>query len=106
MRPDVPEVSFGGDLDAVLRAATQSLKIMLWEKEQSRGFKEILAGLNSTPDSVALLIGPEGGFSANEAQRAEAAGFIPVTVGRRIVRTETAGLLAVTILQFCWGDLG
>jgi 16S rRNA (uracil1498-N3)-methyltransferase len=55
------------------------------------------AGLPRTPTaarSVALAIGPEGGFEPGEIQRAAQAGFVPVSLGPRILRTETAGLAA------------
>ncbi|WP_407276185.1 16S rRNA (uracil(1498)-N(3))-methyltransferase [Halothiobacillus sp. DCM-1] len=56
------------------------------------------------PRSAAILIGPEGGFSAAEVTQAAAAGFIPVTFGPRILRTETAPIVALTILQQRFGD--
>lgn len=54
---------------------------------------------------IALLIGPEGGFSANEIQQAMAAKFQPLCLGPRILRTETAALSAMTLLQAVYGDL-
>jgi len=52
------------------------------------------------------LIGPEGGFRDNEYEDAEVAGFRPVAIGPRILRTETAAIAALAILQSLWGDLG
>jgi 16S rRNA (uracil1498-N3)-methyltransferase len=52
-----------------------------------------------------VLVGPEGGFSPEEAEVASAAGFIPVRLGPRILRTETAGLAIATLLQYIYGDL-
>ena len=54
--------------------------------------------------SVLLLIGPEGGLSAREKQDAERAGFTPVRLGPRVLRTETAPLAAISALQAMWGD--
>lgn len=54
---------------------------------------------------ITLLAGPEGGFSDQERELAKAAGFIPVRLGPRILRTETAALTALTAVQFLWGDL-
>lgn len=51
-------------------------------------------------DSVALFIGPEGGFDEQEVALAEKAGFLPVTLGKRILRTETAGMAILSILMF------
>ncbi|MFU8789613.1 MAG: 16S rRNA (uracil(1498)-N(3))-methyltransferase [Methylobacter sp.] len=60
------------------------------------------------PDAmtVTLLTGPEGGFSAQERDLAKAAGFIPVRLGARILRTETASLAALAAVQLLWGDFG
>lgn len=55
---------------------------------------------------MAILVGPEGGLAEDEAAAAVAAGFIPVTLGPRILRTETAGMALMAILQFHWGDMG
>jgi len=54
---------------------------------------------------VTLLIGPEGGFSADEALMAQQAGFVPIRLGPRVLRTETAALAGLTALQMLWGDL-
>ena len=58
------------------------------------------------PDSpVELLIGPEGGFTPEEAQMARAVGFTPILLGPRVLRTETAAIAAIAALQILWGDL-
>jgi 16S rRNA (uracil1498-N3)-methyltransferase len=57
------------------------------------------------PQSVALLIGPEGGFNQQEIDLAMQAGFQAIRLGPRILRTETAGPVAIAILQYLWGDL-
>lgn len=54
--------------------------------------------------SVTLLIGPEGGFTPDEALMAGQAGFLPVLLGPRVLRTETAALAAITALQTLWGE--
>ncbi len=56
------------------------------------------------PTQVRILLGPEGGFDSAETQRAEAAGFIPVRLGPRTLRTETATLATLAALQTLWGD--
>ena len=55
---------------------------------------------------VALLIGPEGGISPEEAEAVRGIGGTAVTLGSRILRTETAGLVALTLTLHCAGDLG
>lgn len=64
-------------------------------------------GLNATqaPASVALLIGPEGGLSDAEIAAAERHAFAPLRLGPRVLRTETAPLAAISVLQYAWGDL-
>ena len=53
---------------------------------------------------AALLIGPEGGLSASEIEQAERAGFHAACFGPRVLRTETAPIVALTLLQQLWGD--
>lgn len=104
-RPSAPRVSIGGSLDAVLREAHQAVKLLLWEGEQTARLRDSLEAYGS-PESVAIVVGPEGGLSDEEVEQAIACGFTPVSLGRRILRTETAGLAVLSILQFYWGDIG
>lgn len=53
---------------------------------------------------VTLLIGPEGGFSADEVLMAQQVGFVSILLGPRVLRTETAALAGITALQTLWGD--
>ena len=57
------------------------------------------------PEGVRLLIGSEGGLSAEEIQMTEKEGFTEVLLGKRVLRTETASLAAITALQVCFGDI-
>ncbi|MEI7996418.1 MAG: RsmE family RNA methyltransferase, partial [Methylococcaceae bacterium] len=65
-----------------------------------------LADMSPIDMHVTLLTGPEGGFSGQERDVAKAAGFIPVRMGSRILRTETASLAALAAVQMLWGDFG
>lgn len=67
---------------------------------------EIALDAAAKPASVALLVGPEGGLSEAEIAAAERRQFAPLRLGPRVLRTETAPLAALTILQYIWGDLG
>ncbi|MEW5839060.1 MAG: 16S rRNA (uracil(1498)-N(3))-methyltransferase [Pseudomonadota bacterium] len=58
------------------------------------------------PKSLSVLIGPEGGLSDDEIQRAITAGFTAIRLGARILRTETAGLAILAAAQTLWGDWG
>jgi 16S rRNA (uracil1498-N3)-methyltransferase len=64
-----------------------------------------LAGLTSMPAKVELLIGPEGGLDDDELAQAQNAGYVPVRLGPRVLRTETAAVTALSVLQAMWGDL-
>jgi 16S rRNA (uracil1498-N3)-methyltransferase len=63
-----------------------------------------LRELPGPPKAVALLAGPEGGFTPEERQDAERAGFIPARLGPRVLRTETAAVAALAAMQTLWGD--
>ena len=65
-----------------------------------------LADITPKDMKVTLLTGPEGGFTDQERDIAKAADFIPVRLGSRILRTETASLAALAALQILWGDFG
>jgi 16S rRNA (uracil1498-N3)-methyltransferase len=69
------------------------------------GAATAMVSLTTPQTKVCLLIGPEGGFSDNEYDDAEVAGFLPVSLGPRVLRTETAALAAVAVAQTLWGDL-
>ena len=64
-----------------------------------------IASLEAPATKLCLLVGPEGGFSERECEDAKIAAFRAVSLGPRILRTETAALAAITIAQSCWGDL-
>lgn len=66
------------------------------------------SGLSShdKQSEVAVLIGPEGGLTKGEIQQAVDSGFQAITMGPRILRTETAAVTALAIIQAIWGDLG
>jgi len=63
-----------------------------------------LAQQQEKPASVLLLVGPEGGLSDGEIRRAQQAGCAALTLGPRVLRTETAPLAALSVLQYRWGD--
>jgi len=79
-------------------------KLILYEKERVGRLKDIVAAAKP-PDSVIVVCGPEGGFTDDEAAFAALTGFIPVSLGGRVLRCETAALAALSIVQYVWGDL-
>jgi 16S rRNA (uracil1498-N3)-methyltransferase len=102
-RPLLPTLEELQPLPQALAQTSEALRLMLWEE----GSLPLNAALPpEIPASCALLVGPEGGFAAAEAQAAVAAGFIPVSLGKRILRTETAGMAVAAVLQNRYGDFG
>lgn len=100
-RNRVPEVSSICKLPEYLASNTAELGIIL----QPNGAVMIKELLEPTSRSITVLIGPEGGMSDREIALAEAARFSSVQVGPRILRTETAALTVVALLQAQWGDI-
>ena len=62
-------------------------------------------GVGDIPATIALLVGPEGGLSDQEIEAAEQAGYVSMRLGPRVLRTETAPLAAIALLQGWWGDM-
>jgi 16S rRNA (uracil1498-N3)-methyltransferase len=66
---------------------------------------EPVQAVRHPPASIALLVGPEGGLSEREVEAARQAGYTALRLGPRVLRTETAPLAAIAILQAYWGDM-
>ena len=92
-------------LDEWLSTQTSSATRLLLAPDAPGGPK-LLAGSSMDGSAVTLLVGPEGGLTPHERSAAEYAGFLPIRLGPRILRTETAPLAAIASLQTLWGDLG
>lgn len=78
--------------------------ILLWEAEEASDLKWFL-GQASPAGGLAVIVGPEGGFHPDEVRAARDSGFSPVSLGRRILRAETAALVVAAVVQYEWGDL-
>lgn len=103
-RPALPELYPMLTWDEALWLGAQAdLKLMLLEKDAPWLLREVL---DLRPFRIALLVGPEGGFSPEEVEEAQPLGFVPVSLGARILRTETAAIAATAVLQHCFGDFG
>jgi 16S rRNA (uracil1498-N3)-methyltransferase len=104
-RADVPEVAEVTALDVALAgaAAAGGTLLVLWEEERSLPLRRTFA--QAPPLPVTLLVGPEGGFSQEEIESARAQGFRTVGLGPRILRVETAALVAVALTQSAVGGL-
>jgi 16S rRNA (uracil1498-N3)-methyltransferase len=90
-------------MEALELSEGESLKIILWEKTGEH-LSAILR--RPLPRKIYAMVGPEGGFTDEEVGRAQERGFTPVKLGQRILRTETAAITLVGILQYALGDLG
>jgi 16S rRNA (uracil1498-N3)-methyltransferase len=88
----------------VARPAADTLKILFWENEAQRTLKQVHQE-QSSARSVILTVGPEGGFTREEAESARRHGYLWVGLGRRILRAETAAVAALALAQYLWGDL-
>lgn len=109
-RAAVPEIGPVSDLaGAAARLAELDLFLVPWEEEQARGIREVLraaGGVGGPPRSVGFLIGPEGGLTRAEVDLVRRHGAVAVTLGPRLLRTETAGLVALVTVLYELGDLG
>ena len=105
-RNKVPRISPLVDFSQLLwHGEPTGLKLVFWEQAGFSNLKQTLAVKGQTPQ-VGALVGAEGGFSAEEVEQATAAGFHSVSLGRRILRAETAAIAVVSLLQYELGDLG
>ncbi len=84
--------------EAVLAARGMDLAVIPYENEKEVGLREAIKGFEGK--NIAVFIGPEGGFADNEVQFALENGVKSVTLGRRILRTETAGPVSAAILLY------
>jgi 16S rRNA (uracil1498-N3)-methyltransferase len=87
-------------------AALGGTTLVAWEEEHAVGLRAILAGSEQKPFSINLFIGPEGGYTEQEIAQGQRYGAIPVSLGPRILRAETAGLVAAAAILYELGDLG
>jgi 16S rRNA (uracil1498-N3)-methyltransferase len=95
----VPEIGAISTFAEVIAGLDRtSLNLIPWEEEQGQRIKAVLE--NSPAGKVNIFIGPEGGFSAEEIGLARRNNVLPVSLGPRILRTETAGLVAAAIIKY------
>lgn len=94
----IPELTYAMSLSEYLESSSAELRLVLHHRSDKK--------LNDypCPMSVALLIGPEGGLSEAEISQAHQQQFNNLTLGPRVMRTETAPIAALSLLQYRWGD--
>ncbi|MBP8707530.1 MAG: 16S rRNA (uracil(1498)-N(3))-methyltransferase [Caldisericia bacterium] len=100
----IPEINEIIDFDELLNlteGSNNDLKIIFWELEEKNSLSKLLDKTKVYPDSsIFILIGPEGGFSINEVKKAVEHNFTPCSLGKWILRTETAGPFAVGLISY------
>jgi 16S rRNA (uracil1498-N3)-methyltransferase len=101
-RADVPEVSEPAPLSEAVARVPQGARFVLWEEEHGQSLRRALDGSVS---SITLLVGPEGGLATAEVVEARTHGFVPVGLGPRILRVETAAIVALALVQAAAGGL-
>ncbi len=103
-RARVPEViapvSF---VAACAQAAATEVSLIAWEGEPQCSLTDVWG--DRRPRTLALMVGPEGGFTADEAGQARAWGIVPFSLGPRVLRAETAAIVAVTLALQQAGEL-
>jgi len=106
-RVKVPEMTYPVELSKLLSEKIDATKIFLWEKARGGELKTLEKAQNQKKAirNILLLTGPEGGFEDSEAEQTISAGFIPLGLGPRILRAETAAITAISIIQYLFGDL-
>lgn len=97
----VPEVGAVCSMkEALLQAASMDVKLIPYELSEGMAKTRELIEKTLPGQEIAVFIGPEGGFGEEEVAMAMEAGFVPVTLGKRILRTETAGLTVMAWLMY------
>ncbi|HBN85736.1 MAG TPA: 16S rRNA (uracil(1498)-N(3))-methyltransferase [Clostridiales bacterium] len=103
-RGRIPKVSDISEFNHAVDLTDTDLKIICYELEKA----QTLHDLNLVPDKVktiSVLVGPEGGLSEKEVEYACKKGFVPVSLGKRILRTETAAPTVAGIIMFCMNEI-
>jgi 16S rRNA (uracil1498-N3)-methyltransferase len=84
---------------------SDDVKLIFWENE-TRTLHEVLDLLPDTCDKIFAILGPEGGFSETEIEKAVSLGYKSVSLGPRILKAETAAISVCALMQYVFGDLG
>ena len=102
----LPEISDTVSFDELLQLSDEcDLKVFFWEEEVV-SLSTIEKNLDKKPKKIFIMLGPEGGFSEEEASAAKEKGFITASLGPRIMKADTASVAALSLIQFVFGDIG
>lgn len=98
----LPQIESPQEFTTVLTGPEEA-RLLFWEEERGVGLQHCLR--RPRPESVRVLIGPEGGFAPEEVTLARDAGFVVLSLGPRRLKVETAAVAALALIQYAWGDL-
>ena len=105
-RPDVPVIDAPVPFETLIgQFADYDAVLIPWEAAEPRPLRETLVSVAGDATRIMAIVGPEGGFAHEEIDAAAAAGALPVSLGKRILRTETAGIVLLTALLYERGEL-
>jgi 16S rRNA (uracil1498-N3)-methyltransferase len=104
-RADVLDVADVADLEAALAGAPEGARYVFHEGARTSPLAAALPPAGTNVLDVTAAVGPEGGFTAHEVEAARAHGFVPVGLGPRVLRAETAALAVLAVLGWSLGDL-
>jgi 16S rRNA (uracil1498-N3)-methyltransferase len=107
-RADIPEVDDVLSFEEMLASMEGAPhKIIFWEEESERGIKKLLRNNRyEGAKDITVMIGPEGGFSREEVESAARKGFVSVSLGRNVLKVETAAVTILSIIQYELGIFG
>jgi 16S rRNA (uracil1498-N3)-methyltransferase len=103
----IPEVNVPIEFEEFIQRSEEfDLIVVPYENQEGFGVKKLISSVKLPITNVAIVIGPEGGFEESEISTLSEKGAKIVTLGSRILRTETAGFVCAALLQYELGDIG
>ncbi|MBP1999151.1 16S rRNA (uracil1498-N3)-methyltransferase [Paenibacillus shirakamiensis] len=111
-RSKVPDIEFSHSWKQLLQTfESYDLVLLCYEKEEGRQLRDVLQPFVENMDRsrtyrMLIAVGPEGGLTEKEVQQAETSGALSIGLGRRILRTETAAMAALTCMLYETGEMG
>lgn len=108
-RGTLPRLSAARQFEQAVYAEedAKALKLIPSVKERSQNLKQVMQSFKpeSSVNQISVIIGPEGGFSENEVENAERAGYLPITLGPRVLRMETAAMTVTALILYELGEM-
>jgi 16S rRNA (uracil1498-N3)-methyltransferase len=102
-RAHLPEIDPIASFNTALETKAE-VRLLLDENPEAPPILRVLPSIRTAEDRLALLLGPEGGWTEEERKRALNAGWIPCSLGRNILRAETAAISAIAVIQAAWSS--